>query len=108
MDGIGVWVAIAYGVLAAVGGVVGYRKVKSKMSLISGLVSGILLIVSGAIAQSGIMLGYWSAIVVTSLLLVVFSMRLIKTKKFMPAGVMLIAGIVTLATFGWDKLSAIS
>ena len=108
MDGVGVWVAIAYGILAAVGGVVGYRKVKSKMSLISGLVSGVLLIASGAIAQSGIVWGYWSALIVTSLLLVVFSMRLIKTKKFMPAGVMLVAGIFTLATFGWDKLTAIS
>ena len=96
MSGIGSIVAIAYGILAAVGGVIGYRQAKSKPSLISGLISGSLLIVGGAIAQRGEIWGYWLALVVTSLLVVVFAIRLIKTKKFMPAGVMLSAGILTL------------
>ncbi|MDY7013531.1 MAG: TMEM14 family protein, partial [Cyanobacteriota bacterium] len=36
--------AIAYGLLALFGGIMGYVKVKSKASLISGTISGVLLI----------------------------------------------------------------
>lgn len=96
MVGLGPIVAIAYGILAAVGGVIGYRQAKSKPSLISGLISGLLLIVGGAIAQQGNIWGYWLALLITSLLVVVFAIRLIKTQKFMPAGVMLSTGILTL------------
>ncbi len=88
-------VAIAYGILAAVGGIIGYQKAKSKPSLISGLISGLLLVVAGAVASSQLW-GYWLAIIVTALLVIVFSIRLVKTQKFMPAGIMLIAGIATL------------
>lgn len=96
MSGIGAMVAIAYGILAAVGGVIGYRQANSKPSLISGVMSGLLLIGGGAIAQMGYSWGHWLALIVTSLLVIVFAIRLIKTKKFMPAGVMLSAGILTL------------
>lgn len=88
-------VAIAYGILAAVGGIIGYQKAKSKPSLISGLVSGGLLILAGIFINSQPW-SYWLALVVTALLIVVFAIRLFKTKKIMPAGLMLGAGIVTL------------
>ena len=94
--GIGAVVAIAYGILAAVGGIIGYRQAGSKPSLVSGLISGTLLIIGGvlnAIGQTG---GYWLSLIVTILLIIVFAIRLVKTKKVMPAGVMLGAGVVTL------------
>lgn len=89
--------AIIYGVLAFVGGVLGYVTAKSQMSLISGLISGILLIVGGIAHQQNTSWGLVLATVVTIVLLVVFTVRLFKTKKFMPAGLMVIAGILTLA-----------
>lgn len=60
-----------YIVLLLVGGLIGFFKGKSKVSLI----------MSSAFAA----------------LLVVFAMRLAKTKKFMPAGMMLIVTIAALA-----------
>ncbi|MGK7873431.1 MAG: TMEM14 family protein [Xenococcaceae cyanobacterium] len=92
---LGIVAAIAYGVLALVGGVMGYAKVKSKASLISGSISGVLLLVAGLMQLQGFSMGLILALVVTAALVVVFAIRLVKTRKFMPAGLMLVAGVVT-------------
>jgi uncharacterized membrane protein (UPF0136 family) len=88
--------AVIYGILAAAGGVLGYLKARSQMSLISGLVSGLLLIGSGVAHQQGASWGQRIAIGITVALLLVFGMRFYKTGKFMPAGLMVLAGLLTL------------
>jgi uncharacterized membrane protein (UPF0136 family) len=88
--------AIGYGILAGVGGILGYAKARSQTSLISGLISGILLIVGGVAHQQNLSWGLPLAIAVTILLIVVFVIRLAKTRKFMPAGLMVVAGVLTL------------
>ncbi len=88
--------AIAYGVLALVGGIIAYNQVQSKMSLISGSISGILLILGGVLQLQGQAWGLILATTVTSVLVVVFLIRLAKTRKFMPAGLMMILGVPTL------------
>jgi uncharacterized membrane protein (UPF0136 family) len=91
---------LAYGILALAGGIFGYVKVKSKPSLISGTVSGILLLAAAIMQAMQVSGGLVFAIAVTAALVVVFTIRLVKTRKFMPAGLMLIAGIVTLVVMG--------
>lgn len=88
--------AIAYGLLALVGGIVGYTKAKSKPSLISGTVSGVLLIIAGILSSVGVGWATSLAAIITAVLVVVFVVRLLKTRKFMPAGIMIIAGVVAL------------
>jgi uncharacterized membrane protein (UPF0136 family) len=88
--------AIAYGILAILGGILGYQSAGSKMSLISGVVSGLLLLLGAFLSFQGFAAGRYLSIAVTGLLLVVFGIRLAKTRKAMPAGVMLICGIVAL------------
>jgi uncharacterized membrane protein (UPF0136 family) len=86
----------AYGILAIIGGIIGYIQARSKVSLISGVISGLLLVIAGFFRLQG---QGWAAIladVVTAVLVVVFAIRLAKTRKFMPAGLMTILGIVTL------------
>ena len=85
-----------YGILAIVGGIIGYLTARSKPSLISGIVSGLLLLIGVLRAAQGIASGLWVVKIVTLVLVVVFIIRLIKTKKFMPAGLMVIGGIATL------------
>jgi uncharacterized membrane protein (UPF0136 family) len=85
--------AILYGSLAIAGGAMGYVKARSKPSLISGLASGILLLVAAAMQWQGLAFGLLLAQVVTAALVLVFALRLFKTRKFMPAGLMLVAGI---------------
>ena len=83
------WLLLLYAVLVMAGGVMGYVKARSKPSLISGLISGAALLIAWGITlgnsySAGIALATCLAIA----LLVVFSLRFRKTRKFMPAGLM--------------------
>lgn len=89
-----------YAVLAIVGGIIGYQQAGSKPSLISGLVTGILLLIGAVGWLQGQAWGLWLAIAITLLLVIVFIDRLIKTRKFMPAGLMVAVGIGTLIAQG--------
>ncbi len=88
---------LVYGILALVGGIIGYQNAGSKMSLISGTITGLLLILASIISFQGQTWGFTLGLAVTVLLVVVFAIRLVKTRKFMPAGLMSIFGLVTLA-----------
>ena len=88
---------VGYGLLSGLGGIWGYIKSRSKPSLISGCISGILLLVAAFLQIQGNDLGLLLSKIVTLLLVIVFAVRLIKTGKFMPSGLMLIAGVVTLS-----------
>jgi len=85
-----------YIVLLLVGGLIGFFKAKSKVSLISSSVFAAVLVLT----QTGIFKPSVSLILVNVLLaalLVVFAIRLAKTKKFMPSGLMLVLTIAALA-----------
>lgn len=92
----GVVAAIVYGVLAIVGGILGYAQAKSKISLLAGCGCGALLLISALLHLQGLASGLIIAAVVTVILLVAFLMRWLKTRKFMPAGLMLILGVPSL------------
>jgi uncharacterized membrane protein (UPF0136 family) len=88
------WVYI---ILLLAGGLVGFLKAKSKVSLITSAVFAAILILAvlpgvfpPAVARN-------LANVILALLLVVFAIRLVKTKKFMPSGLMLVVTIAALA-----------
>ena len=88
------YVLIAYGLFVEAGGFIGFVKSKSKASLIAGGISGALLLLSGGLALIGVAAGGYIGFVVTLVLVVMFGMRLAKTKKFMPSGMMLAVSIV--------------
>lgn len=81
-----------YIVLLVVGGLIGFLKAKSKVSLIMSIVFGALL----SLCAARVIFQPYVADIILAALLVVFGMRLAKTKKFMPAGMMLIITVVTL------------
>ncbi len=89
--------AFAYGILAIAGGIIGYIQATSKVSLISGSISGLLLILAAYFQLQGQSWGLILAVIVTAVLVVVFAVRLAKTRKFMPAGLMTILGMLALA-----------
>lgn len=93
---LGVLAAIAYGLLAIIGGIMGYAQAQSKVSLGSGLVSGLLLLGGGLLYAFGNQVGLILAIVVSTLLVIVFIARYLKTRKIMPAALMIGAGVLAL------------
>jgi len=87
------WVYI---VLLLVGGLIGFLKAGSKVSLVSSSVFAAVLVLT----QTGIFdptVARNLVNVLLAALLVVFAIRLAKTKKFMPSGLMLVLTILTLA-----------
>ncbi|MFN6536056.1 MAG: TMEM14 family protein [Nostoc sp. EkiNYC01] len=89
--------AFAYGILAIAGGIIGYIQARSQISLLSGSISGLLLIIAAYLQLQGQTQGLILAIFVTAVLVVFFALRLAKTRKFMPAGLMTILGMLALA-----------
>ena len=87
---------LVYGLLAGFGGIWGYIKSKSKPSLISGCISGILLILAAWMQLQGYSFGLIFSQIIIALLVIVFAVRLLKTGKFMPSGIMLVAGVAAL------------
>jgi uncharacterized membrane protein (UPF0136 family) len=83
------WVYI---VLLLAGGLMGFIKAKSKISLITSSVFAVLL----ALCALGIFRPFYIADVLVGLLLVVFGMRFAKGRKFMPSGLMLVLSAVVL------------
>ena len=82
-----------YIVLLIAGGMIGFLKAGSKISLILSVAFAAVL---SLCAAHVVFLPYMADIVLVALL-VVFGMRLAKTKKFMPSGLMLIITVAALA-----------
>lgn len=85
------WIYIG---LLVVGGFIGYLKAKSQVSLITSLAfAGLLTLCALNLFVPGV------EYALLGLLLVVFVIRFVKTKKFMPSGMLMALTIVTLVLY---------
>jgi uncharacterized membrane protein (UPF0136 family) len=82
-----------YIVLLVAGGLVGFLKAGSKASLIASVLFGAALI----LCATGIIYERYAADLILAVLLVFFGLRLSKTKKLMPNGLMLLLTLSALA-----------
>ena len=92
---LGPMVLLVYGILMLLGGFMGYRA-GSSASLIAGSTSGVLLLVAWLITWSQMALGLWIGVVIAGLLSATFAIRLVKTKKVMPAGGLMAISLLAL------------
>ena len=86
-----------YIVLLVIGGLIGFLKAKSKVSLYmsSGFAAALVICAIPNFFDASFRKALANALM--AVLLVAFAMRLAKTKKFMPAGLMLLVTIAALA-----------
>ncbi len=86
-----------YIVLLLIGGMIGFLKAGSKVSLITSSVAAALLVLTTLSGVFNYTFRRNLADVIMAALLVVFAIRLTKTKKFMPSGLMLVLTLAALA-----------
>lgn len=87
---------ILYGVLCIAGGIFGYVKSRSQISLISGGISGLLLLILARMVNLGQSWAVYVAATIVFLLIMVFVVRWFKSKKPMPAIPMIFLGVISL------------
>jgi uncharacterized membrane protein (UPF0136 family) len=80
-----------YTVLLVAGGLMGFLKAKSKVSLITSVIFAVPLVLT-ALHYTPLLV----ADVVIGLLIVVFGIRFAKGKKFMPSGMMVLMSVIAL------------
>ena len=81
--------------LLVVGGLMGYLKAKSQVSLITSLAFAAAL----SMCALHIVFKESMAYIFLAILLVVFCIRFVKTKKFMPSGMLMVLTLVTLIIY---------
>jgi uncharacterized membrane protein (UPF0136 family) len=86
-----------YIILLLVGGMFGFLKAGSKVSLITSSIAAALLVFAATPGIFTVPFRRILADVIMAILLVVFAIRLTKTKKFMPSGLMLALTLAALA-----------
>lgn len=96
---------LIFGALTIAGGIIGYVKAGSLPSIIAGAITGVLLLIAGALMSSHRLIGLATAFFISLLLAAQFVPKLIRTGKMMPAGLMSILSLIGLivAIVAWLK-----
>jgi uncharacterized membrane protein (UPF0136 family) len=94
---------IVFGILTIAGGIVGYVKAGSVISIIAGSISGILLLVAAWLMPDHQAAGLILALVVSVLLAGQFVPKFFSTHKVMPAGLMSVLSVlgIVVAIVAW-------
>jgi uncharacterized membrane protein (UPF0136 family) len=85
---------IIFGILTIAGGIVGYAKAGSVISIIAGSISGVLLLVAAFLLPEHQVAGLIIALVVSLLLAGQFVPKFFSTHKVMPAGLMSVLSVI--------------
>ncbi len=93
---IALWI---YVTLVLAGGLVGFIKAGSKISLVVSAVFATLL----ALCATGVIHPFYITDIILGVLALVFCVRYLKTSKFMPSGLMLLFSVVVLAVLLVDR-----
>lgn len=99
------WFILFYGLVVLLGGVMGYVKAKSQVSLLSGIGSGIALVVAWFVCRQIPQVGLGLATLLALVLSIVFVIRFLKTRAFMPSGLMMVFSLAATVLFVLGLLS---
>ena len=92
-----------FGILTIAGGIIGYVKARSVISIVAGLITGLLLIAAAYMLPDRRELGLGVAFFTSLLLALQFIPRVLRTRRLVPGGIMSllsIAGMI-IAVVSW-------
>ena len=94
---------IVFGILTIAGGILGYVKAGSVVSIIAGSISGVLLLVAACLMPDHQAAGLIVALIVSVLLAGQFVPKFFSTHKVMPAGLMSVLSVlgIVVAIAAW-------
>ena len=93
------WLTSIYASLIGIGGLIGYLKAGSLLSIVFASVFALLLFSSAISMFRGQIVGRYTALLYSFLLDAFFTYRLVKTKTFMPSGLMCLLSALMIAFF---------
>ena len=85
---------LVFGVITIAGGIMGYLKAGSVISIMAGAITGILLIVAGVILLSNRELGLGLGLFTSAILAGQFIPRTLRTRRLVPGGVMSVLSVI--------------
>jgi len=88
-------ILVLYAAMLFLGAFFGF-KAGSKISLYMGIGSGLLVLLGVYLIDTNAQFAYWLLTVISGLLSIVFLIRLIKTRAFIPSGMLLSVSILIL------------
>jgi uncharacterized membrane protein (UPF0136 family) len=96
---------LVFGVLTIAGGIMGYVKAGSVISIVAGAITGILLIVAGAILPAYRELGLGLGLFTSAILAGQFIPRTLRTRRLVPGGLMTLLSVIgiVIAIAAWIR-----
>lgn len=85
---------VVFGLLTIAGGIVGYAKAGSVVSIIAGVITGVLLLVAAFLLPEHRLAGLATALIVSLLLAAQFVPKFLRTGRVMPAGLMSVLSVI--------------
>lgn len=89
-------IVLIYALFVLVGGIIGFMKAHSHVSLIMGTTSGLLLMVAAFGIYHSYNWGLFLGFILTALLMFFFGYRFFLNQAFFPSGLMTMLSVVTL------------
>ncbi len=96
MDAVAQWTMLIYGVLLIVGGLAGYVRAGSRISLLSGGVSGCVILLAFWLGFRSIPLAFSIGGIVAAVLMITMGIRFLRTGHILPAGLIAMMSLVIL------------
>jgi uncharacterized membrane protein (UPF0136 family) len=88
---------LGYGVVLILGGIMGYAKGRSRVSLLTGSISGVVILGAFAWSLQSPTPALWLGAAMAAILAIGMGARFRKSGKFMPAGMIALLSLVALA-----------